>query len=496
MDLSIMVTSRETKEICEESKMETDLPLVIADANFSGHLLAKKKTLAVQSEYRNLFFNKNNLIEALLKESALNPMLEDHYFAPGLANKCKGEYFINPPAFLLLVSDLIKKYNNRNNTLRYNTRHILVINNNIRYLCDLLKTLNLTAGEDYKIIFILEQHAIAVYLKYEEDRMRCYISDSLGTSFYALLLVKILKFTQVGIDIIIGPELQKDEDNCSTFAIKSLMYFIKKGSTLFSYLNTIELTVNFNARIRTFKLANLMPALLKLSQYKTEFKTGTLSAIVSVKQNLSLHDYQKFHHVTIAEKNYNAALLRKKYGYFSKLDSSLRKQLPSDLTVSSEVKVSAAIHPVIKPYYIESSVEPFVNICLEINEYLEKRRFHLSLWAAINYHDITTRWPDFAYLYTSPAMQAINRGRNKEENKLYYLLILCYATDSETETLSEVFSSANKTVDFLINQLGSPHKAYINFIEYTQKNNIQTFRKFNFRKFLEEYVVRSYCVIL
>jgi len=96
----------------------------------------------------------------------------------------------------------------------------------------------LAVNSDAKIIYISGIHSIPFYLRNEEGVIKCFIVDpEAGVYGYPDEIIQRVRSVFPEADIILSSTtLQKDFYSCSTFAVKAVMYFVKHGQEIFSYL--------------------------------------------------------------------------------------------------------------------------------------------------------------------------------------------------------------------------------------------------------------------
>lgn len=297
----------------------TDLPAVtLDDIHYTqgkdtlinpGKLIG---TLALKQAQRESFFATRPKVKHLLMLESPNPVLRE---AP--EETANGEFYFTYSALALLIDKKIRQHPT------HNTNNVFLINNNPNQLIDTLTNLNLATDEDAKFIYINQIHKIPFYIRNIGGNLHCFIVDSEITEKGCIILRTIGSVLPKAKIIISTTLLQKDFFSCSIFSIKALMYFVKHGEEIFSY---IEKAGTFAANGYE-KLApeKLMPTLLKMCQTTLTLPDEVLNTVVSHKRNLTLREYLQTYQWRYAKngKLFNAAALIKRYGYFNKLHTYL-----------------------------------------------------------------------------------------------------------------------------------------------------------------------------
>ena len=298
--------------------------------------------LTVHPAQRTLFFSENKHIKPLLLREKTNPLVEEGKYQHGSRER-EGELYLTYEALTLLVEKKIRMHKPKRNGLTYNSRNIFIIKNDAENLHKILLNIEFTINNDAKIIYISGIHSIPFYLRNEGGRIKCFIVDSeAGVQGYPVEIITAVKSIFPDADITLSSTtLQKDFYSCSTFAVKTLMYFVKHGHELFAYLDqagTTQKTVHGH-NCFTLPPNKLMPTLLKMSQSQLTLSDGALGSIVSHKKNTTLAKYLEEHTLNINEKSMNAAALLKKYKYFNELDTYINHCIENN-TISADPHIA------------------------------------------------------------------------------------------------------------------------------------------------------------
>lgn len=302
--------------------------------------------LAIQSDKRKSFFKTYHNINQLLLRETTNPLVEEGILTQNSRDR-EGEHYLTYEALTLLIEKKIRKHKIKNNGLKYNARNIFIIKNDEKNLEHILQNVELKNGEDAKIIYILGIHSIPFYLRNENGKIKCFIVDSeagvYGLSFELLeVLNKVFPSAYI---ILSSTTLQKDFYSCSTFSFKVLLYFVKHGGDIFSYIEKVGVEEKKNNGIvyRILAPENLMPTLLKLSQSKLELSKDILNSVVSQKKKLTLREYFKKYTIKTENKSRNAAAIIKKYKYLDELNDFVEKDSTGQ-QISNQAFVDLPLH--------------------------------------------------------------------------------------------------------------------------------------------------------
>jgi beta-phosphoglucomutase-like phosphatase (HAD superfamily) len=330
--------------VLPQHNVEANLQNAISPLKFEvvtgSHLFfrEKKKGLVLEVKQRKLFFEIAKNIEFLLKTHPLNPLLEEGAFINRDQRDQVGDYFITPVALTFLIASDIINYTKNSDANRYNINNIFIISNDYSELKKKLLVLNLKDGEDAKIVYIDNVHAVAFYLKNTAGQMRCFIADSQGNTYIAENISACIKECFRGVKVVVSPLLQLDHYSCFTFAKKAIQYFIKHGNDVFDHIDkVIRLNPGFNGLL---SIENSMPSLLKFCQLDYScLSEETLDTIVSQKAKLTLRDYFEENKRDIRLKVYNTAAIQAKYKYFARVNDLLSTdEVDADvLTVANQI---------------------------------------------------------------------------------------------------------------------------------------------------------------
>lgn len=354
-------------------------------------------TLGLEDKKREEMLKQIPLVFSLLKRNKMNPIAEEGKFASLDERDHKGEYFITPEAFALLLYRDKQKYAARENKDAYNIENVIEIDNNPEQFCDLLRKLNLKEGEDLKVTYIEKVHACPCYLRMENGRIRCYIADSNGATSQAKNIVRYLKGSLDFPDITIGPFIQPDYYSCFTFARKFYMYVIKHGKDLFPHIDKVGTTFDPVLGCNMLSAENLMPALLKFCQSHPKLGDEALDTIVSQKKGESLRQQLAEHEIKIGDKRYNTGALKNRWEKLFLLKDIISQLGVTEISSDERVPLPAPIVEAIKGHYIGPKERPFTKVCEEIADFVneERKESQLSPLAATYLDYLTKKFPDF-----------------------------------------------------------------------------------------------------
>jgi len=276
-------------------------------------------TIALKPEKRKAFFDARPHILALLLHEEENPLIEEGKYNEEARDR-NGEHYLTYEAISLLIEKKICNHIKSENGLTYNTKNIFVIKNDEDALITVLKNLDLKDQEDAKIIYISEIHSVPFYVRNENGNIKCFIVDPEAGIFDDPEEI-IDSVSQVYSDAAIylsDTTLQKDYYSCATLAVKTMMYFAKHGSEIFSWLERFSEQGN-EEKCKVLPAAKLMPTLLKMCQSKLSLTDDILDALVSHKNKMTLREYYANYAVQGKKKLFNGAALFKKYKYLFEL---------------------------------------------------------------------------------------------------------------------------------------------------------------------------------
>ena len=337
---------------------------------------------------------------SFLQRNKMNPIAEEGKYESPTSRERKGEYFITPEAFALLLYRDKQKYAARENKDAFNLENIIEIDNNPEKFCELLLKLNLKNGEDVKVTFIENVHAVPVYIRNENGRIRCYVADTIGpTTPNAQNIVRYLKGCLDNPDITIGPLIQEDWYSCFTFAKKFNMYAIKHGAELFPHIDRVGTTIDPITGCKLLSAEDLMPALLKLCQTNPTLTDEVLTTIVSQKQEAMLLEYLSKYNKESGDKVYNTAAVLKKSKYLQELGQTLSQLGVEEVNPDERVPLPKPIVDAIKDYYTAPKETYFASVCAEIVDFISQERERkdaaMSPLATAYLNHITKKFPDF-----------------------------------------------------------------------------------------------------
>lgn len=253
--------------------------------------------LSMNGVARRDFFDQHPLTEDLLRRNELNPLLEEGFY--GSERERYGEYFLTFEAVEHLV-DL---------KIRPQIKHVYLYNNDLNSLYSTLQGIRLAEGEHILLGAFTGIHASAAYIERMDGQLYGVIVDpEYPTEDSPLSHTIRSAYAEIRIRTT-QEKLQVDYFSCTTFLIKSLLYFAKHGREL----------------ILSMEKGATPSGLLKMAQ-KLDFAQldqERLHEVVSVKKNLTLAQYIQQHRMEIGGVYWNAAAIRKKYGYFDRLESYL-----------------------------------------------------------------------------------------------------------------------------------------------------------------------------
>lgn len=322
----------------------------------------KTKTLALSSKDRTNFFEKHPQIKNLLLREHENPLIEEGYYSETKRAR-EGEYYLTYESLILLIDIKIRQQYKT----KYNTNNIFVFNNTMDTLSKIIDKNPLKENDDMKIIFISGIHAIPIYFRKINNKIRCFIIDSEADAFgWPTELINKLNSIFYGIQITLSSTLlQKDFYSCSTFAFKAIRYFVKHGDEIFPYLDKKKMTFDDKTRCDILDSSDLMPDLLKMHQGNLSLSNETLKSIVSHKNKLTLKDYLEKYTFDKENKTYNTAALVKKYRYFIELNEFIGKE---KITQS---KLPLSIKKLCDLYDPPTQKENKTNKLIKFDDYLE-----------------------------------------------------------------------------------------------------------------------------
>lgn len=284
-----------------------------------------QNNLVIEEQKRAGFFKNHRNLHALLQREITNPVIEEGEFVSTEMRTRKGEHYLTYEAITLYIEHAIRGHKAYSNGLTYNSKNIFVLKNDEVALHNILQDLAIKINEDAKFIYIDAIHSIPFYIRNIQGRINCFFVDS--ESGKHSRLIDIVKQTYSGARIFYSTvTLQKDFYSCSTFSIKTLLYFVKHGAELFPYLDANNSNM-VDKNLYSVDEAHLMPVLLKMNQSRLALSDSNKDTIVSVKQKLTFEEYLKKYSVTIDGKSFNAAALIKKYKYFDVINKYINQNI-------------------------------------------------------------------------------------------------------------------------------------------------------------------------
>lgn len=134
--------------------------------------------LAMQADARSRYLEPCQPLVSLLLREDTNPLIEEgEYIAP--SNRMhQGELYLTHDAITLLIEQKIRHHKPSKKGLPYHSRNTYVIKNDAGNLAYILSGLQLSLDDDAKIIYLSGIHAIPIYLRNQQGRIRCFIVDS------------------------------------------------------------------------------------------------------------------------------------------------------------------------------------------------------------------------------------------------------------------------------------------------------------------------------
>ncbi len=285
-----------------------------------------KKAIVVDKPDREAYFQQHAQVKRLLLREKHNPLLEEGRIE-GKVRDREGEYYLTYEALSLLVESTLKKYKNKSGA---NTRHIFIMKNDAEKLIKLLRSISFNVVDFAKIIYIEGVHAVPFLIGMYKNKMHVFMVDS-EAGIIALPETIIHAVRTVFPNAVIAFSnvlLQKDFYSCSTFAFKTLLYFIKHGQNIFPtlYQNEALSESNKDTFIR-IPCEKMMPALLKMVQSKIVFPEHMLNSVVSLKSGITLGGYLNRYQYQSETDSFNSAALIKKYLYMTRVDKYVSSML-------------------------------------------------------------------------------------------------------------------------------------------------------------------------
>lgn len=284
------------------------------------------RTLAVSKQARKAYFEKHEHIARLLLREETNPLLEEGGFSGGSRER-EGELYLTYEALTLLVESTLKKYENRMNA---DTQAIYVLRNDQDRLIEILRAIDFNLARHAKIIYVDGIHSVPFILGCYMGRIHCFIVDSeAGEGDDPDDIINAVRMVFPSAVIALSDVLlQKDFYSCTTFAFKTLLYFIKHGHEVFPFLYRNRALVD-SAQTYDFRVpaAKMMPELLKMAQDKIVFSQKLLDTVVSHASGLTLGLYLKKYAISTIKGPKNSAALLKKYLYMARIDACLSTSL-------------------------------------------------------------------------------------------------------------------------------------------------------------------------
>lgn len=342
--------------------------------------------LAMQTTARSQYFEQCLPLVSLLLRDDINPLVEEGVYIEASHRARQGEFYLIYEAIALLVEKKIRHHKPSKNSLPYDSRNIYIIKNDPDNLEYILTHLNLEMGRDAKIIYVSGVHSIPFYLRNQQGQIRCFLVDSEAqVNGLPDDIIYTIQKALPPIDLVVSTTtLQRDFYSCSTFAIKALMYFVKHGDEVFTWIdkvwnNTLKTIQQIDMGEVTYKTLNpddLMPVLLKMAQTTFALSSEVLASIVSSKKKMTLDNYFKYYHRQFDGKKINTAALVKKYNYFTLLNNYLQ-QITQDVSFSADTPLPKSMQKRVDNYTIshhssqkESALNP-IDTYLDILSFLK-----------------------------------------------------------------------------------------------------------------------------
>jgi hypothetical protein len=287
-------------------------------------------TLSMINEHRIRFYRQNLLAANLLQRCEMQPLIEQGSYS--LSNDRDrdfiGEDFLTSDAVALLMYKKI--YLQEKNNPQYNNSNLFIMRDDDKQE-GIIKSLNLSEGEDAKIILINDNgiHHVPVYIKKEKGINKCFIVDSFGADYnpvHAYDRAKSFKsyLGEQSQIILSRTRVQHDFFSCSTFALKTTVFFSKFGENTFDKINMKSDTLEIAQGISILSPSQLPVRLLKLQKFAaTPNINGINKQIVSTGKNINIDQYHENYSIVRNGNIYNAAPIMKKYKYIIELNDFL-----------------------------------------------------------------------------------------------------------------------------------------------------------------------------
>ena len=289
----------------------------------------KKESLALNHLDRNLFFETNSgVLEQLMKNKS-NPLLEEGHYK---SRERYGEHFIPFP----LINQIIQKsVVAKNHTDGYNYNYLVMKSNNQEGLERKLRNCNLQDGENILLGHIEGLHAATAYIEKNDGKIKVFLADPESPAEESSSLYQAIKaiFPEAKM-IRMTAKLQIDFYSCSTFFIKSMMYFAKHGRELFKKIDHSDY-LDEQDGIFDLIASKTPAALLKMAQsdlitegekpsqkHSIVLPKEHFQEVVSGKKKTTLQQYLDKNRVKIGDTTYNVAAADAKYRLLKKIATS------------------------------------------------------------------------------------------------------------------------------------------------------------------------------
>lgn len=286
-------------------------------------------SLVVNKEKRDQFFQKRPNLKSLLLRESTNPALEEGQYSQDKRDR-EGECYLTHEGLTLLLEKKLIQHKQKKNGLPYQKNNIFVVKNDEEKLSKILKNINLKSGEDIKLIIITGLHAVPVYIRNENNKIKCFIVDSYAGvgNKWPTHISNLIKSAYADPFIVLSSTLlQRDYYSCYIFSTKALMYFAKHGKEIFPYLEKSNCQAHAETGCHVLANNKLMPALLKMCQSDLTLSEETLNTIVSRKKNKTLKEYWEQYADVHDGKSRNTAALQKKYQFFDEVNTYMSSKI-------------------------------------------------------------------------------------------------------------------------------------------------------------------------
>lgn len=434
----------------------------------------KINQLALTAYQRELFFKERPNLAALLKRGVNNPLVEEGNYQTALDRSFQGEYYLNHEAITLLVEREIRTHQPKKNGLKYDSKNIYILKNDMDNFGHILKNLELTNGQDAKFIYIDGIHSIPLYVRNVEGTIRCFIVDpeSYGSGGeMKMLILSIFPSAEIVSSTAV---LQKDYYSCSTFAIKALMYFVKHGSEIFPYIDNLNNKKRKRDDSGEMMPEDLMPALLKMIQGSLNLSEKSLATIVSNKQQLTLKDYFNKYAINLGEKSYNSAALAKKYKYFDKIHQYLTTIDAGPIPVDSNISLPPSLnqrhekYAQLPPVSIKKKSFNPVSVYRNIVAFFDGEGLIEDKATNSVFEAIKAKFPQFERLYKAKFVEASSQSNPVEK----FFFVAAFAEIQDLSYL-HLYKEFARKLNYLFED---PEDIFAYLTKFVQINNKQAIR--------------------